>query len=178
MSTLTCSACQYENVVVTCGFCLQCGIDIEVDGTGGCGSPPTSKHPTAVQRVAEAVAQHSGSQPVDEGDSWAVRVSLSNGRQQVAHFESANGSPTDEVSFFSICGPAIERNALPLMIWNERLEDGYFAARTIHGKRMYVLKSRNTYSKYDTLSIVSAVQSLVQLADTVEAKISAGADVF
>ena len=29
MSVLICPECQYVNVVVSCGFCLQCGIDLD-----------------------------------------------------------------------------------------------------------------------------------------------------
>ena len=176
MNSLVCPHCQYENVVVTCGFCLQCGIDLDVEDTGI--SESLSQNANRIkppaQTLAEAVSEQLSGTLVADADTWAVRISLAGDRNQVVHF--ADDPANKLVVIFSICGPAVERNAFPLITWNGQLEDCYFAARDIHGKKLFVLTGRERLDGTATAAAILLAHRLGKLADSVEAKISAGAD--
>jgi hypothetical protein len=176
MNSLICPHCQYENVVVTCGFCLQCGIDLDVS-ENGFAAPRAADKPTesSAQLLAQAVANQLQGTAVATDEAWAVRLPLKTGRHQVVHF-SANPQDENMVSVFSLCGPVVERNALPLITWNGQLEDSFFAARNIDGKMMFVLTCRALLSGSNTDGAIAMAGKLGNLADSVEAKISAGAD--
>ena len=176
MNSLICPHCQYENVVVTCGFCLQCGIDLDTSDTAVKGTPAANgATESPAQYLAHAVSNQLQGTIVETEESWAVRLQLKNGRHQVVHF-AANSSDENLICIFSICGPAVERNALPLITWNGQLDDAFFAARNIDGKMMFVLTSRELLSSQNTVAATSVAGRLGNLADSVEAKISAGAD--
>lgn len=175
MNSLICPHCQYENVVVTCGFCVQCGVDLDLNDVHGDATPTTSSSASSAQTLAQAVAAQLQGTAVATDESWAVRLQLQSGRHQVVHF-TEHSQDEQTISVYSICGPAVERNALPLITWNGQLDDSFFAARNIDGKMMFVLTSRDLLSGWDTNSAVAIAGRLGKLADSVEAKISAGAD--
>ncbi len=175
MSSLICPHCQYENVVVTCGFCLQCGFDVVVTEDGASESVERSQSPDRI--LADAVAAKFNTVAVETADSQAVRIALSDDRAQVVHFQT-DDQDNSCVAIFSICGPAAERNALPLLTWNSRLTDSFFSSRKIDGQAMFVLESRQRFNQFETMNATTAATHLGQLADSVEAKISAGADQY
>lgn len=176
MSVLICPACQYENVVVSCGFCLQCGIDLDGRQLSPQTVQPEAAAPNAetdcVAALAAALAEQLSATVVDAKGTWAVRLATTDGRHQVVHLVPGEQATT----LLSICGPAIEQNAMPLLVWNSQLRQTSFAARKINGRMMFVATSHHVPDAADLAATVAAVQSLAQLADRVEAKISAGAD--
>ena len=121
---------------------------------------------------AAAIAERLAGTVVDGNDSWAIRLATTDSRYQVVHLIQGELG----VTLLSICGPASEQNAMPLLVWNSQLDGASFAARKINGRMMFVVASHHLPDPADLDSTIAAVQSLAQLADRVEAKISAGAD--
>jgi hypothetical protein len=215
--TLRCPRCEYENIVLTCGFCIQCGNDLShllpqvetLSATVGTDSSKlaysnnvtaASSHAAASSAIGSTLVDiDSGSAaavvPLDQliqdaakllgtparetGSGWKMTLPTTKSRQQTVHVLRGNQDQAAElVSFLSICGEATTANAMRLLEWNGRLTGCAFAARTIGGKRMFVLTANWPTHVLDVGLIADTLRKIAGRADQVEAKLSSGPDKF
>ena len=127
---LICPHCQYENIVLTCGFCLQCGEDVSAAplipqlraeaSTPGCsaaGFEDTTLSQLITQAAAKLKASHT---EIDRG--WRLTIRVGGGRKQTVHvLRGGEDEGLELVAFLSLCGPARPDLAMKLLEWNSRL---------------------------------------------------------
>ncbi len=163
--TLVCPHCKYENIVLTCGFCLQCGEDLSDVAPDlkplSSSSSPSYLDSSASARVmstarslsrliVEAAATLDAS--CTESDrGWRLTINVDNGRKQTVHVLQGETKESSEqiVAFLSMCGPASSDLAMTLLEWNARLTNCAFAIRTINGEKMTVLTANLPVSLLD-----------------------------
>lgn len=183
MSTLVCPKCQYENIVLTCGFCLQCGNDLsdhDTNDSTDATSPSVHADEPQPKDLAVRLQQALGTlgAPLEESQNgWTAQLTTTDERRQRIHImetTSEDGAPL--VSFLSICGPAEARNATALLECNARLKTCAFAIRKINGESMFVVTANYPVSALEPDEIARTINEIAIYADRVEAQVGAGAD--
>ena len=179
--TLKCPRCEYENIVLTCGFCLQCGQDMTTEeirmATTATDNPSTHVAQTGAPAFDELVqsAAKDIDAPCEKTKSgWKLTLELAENRQQSVYVMESDTPGI--VSFLSICGSASEANAMALLDWNGRLTECAFAIRKIAGNKMFVLTSNWPLVALDVATTVRRIQIVAERADRVEAKLGQGVD--
>lgn len=134
---------------------------------------PVAVDPKAVVR---SVAQAAGYTVEESGDSWQITVPLQPLRKQriVADFSQKDPSGNPIVAFWSICGPAVETNAMSLLRYNTTMLHGAFAVREIEGAPKIVLQANLVAETLDPLSVSRIVSALAWQADKVEQRLVGG----
>ena len=179
--TLRCPRCDYENIVLTCGFCLQCGQDMSESEIQQAMAPTSISYPTelnamSVEELVRRAAEEIGTPCEEIKSGWKLTLDLAGGRQQTVYVMQSDAP--DVVSFLSICGAASDANAMALLDWNGQLTECAFAARRISGKKMFVLTSNWPVVALDVPQTIRRIQLVAERADRVEAKLGQGADRF
>jgi membrane protease subunit (stomatin/prohibitin family) len=148
-------------------------------GAGGSGrmdfadlAPVTTDPKSMVRSVATAA----GHQVEESGDSLQITMKLSELRKQVVHAELGRSDKEGHamVTFWSICGPANERNAMTLLRYNTQMLHGAFAVRNVAGAEMVVLQSNHLAETLDPLEISRVLSAIAWQADQVEQKLAGG----
>lgn len=183
--TLTCPHCGYENIVLTCGFCLQCGEDISApslaDDDAHCPDPSDGARDEG--RLAQLITQAStrlaaSCRATDRG--WKLSIPVSSGRKQTVHVLRGDEAESDEsvalVAFLSVCGPVREDLAVRLLEWNSRLVQCAFAIRTIQGQKMIVIGANQPVDTLMLPQVIEALTTIADRGDAVENRIGEGVD--
>jgi membrane protease subunit (stomatin/prohibitin family) len=135
---------------------------------------PAVSDPRALVR---ATAQSAGYTVVESGDAWKVTVPIGALRKQVVEIQF--GQKDEEghavVTYWSACGPAVEKNAMTLLRYNTGMLHGAFAVREIDGSEMVVLQANQLAETLDALEIGRVLSAIAWQADKVEQKLT-GAD--
>lgn len=126
--------------------------------------------------VVRAVLQTSGYQATEAGEQWQVVIPVGSTRKQKVFVEFAEKDREGHalVRFWSVCGPADEKNAMALLRYNASLPHGAFAIQAISGTQVVVLQANHLAATLNALVVSQALTALAWQADTVEQKLSGG----
>lgn len=131
--------------------------------------------PTAVdpKGIVRSVAQAAGYTLQESGDAWQITIPLQPLRKQriFVDFSQKDRSGTPIVAFWSICGPAAERNAMSLLRYNTTMLHGAFAVREVERAPKIVLQANQLADTLDPLSVSRLLAALAWQADKVEQKL-------
>ena len=128
------------------------------------------------KQVVRSVAQAAGHGIDESGEPWQITIAVDSLRKQKVYVEFA---PTDAggqamITFWSICGPASQQNALALLRYNTQIAHGAFAVKTIHGVDMVVLQSNQAAATIDPLAVSRVLSAIAWQADKAEQKLTGG----
>ena len=118
---IACSSCGYENVVVGCGFCLQCGTEFPVGAAIECepiAPEPQLAQNQSVETIARVVA------PADE----ALVATATEANSQCVGFLDHNDPKNitlEEVNFDPIV-PAGGKEAIESAVLPEQEDDSFY----------------------------------------------------
>ena len=182
--TLVCNRCGYENIILTCGFCIQCGGSMTTEAADASGPGHTAAKTTAeaarapsatpLADLARQITQALDTKGIHVSameNGWLATVDLTKGRQQKVYLlPSEDQLGNSMLAFTSLCGTASASNALKLLEWNSRLFDCAFAARTVNGNKLFVLTANRPLIALDEDSILQTVRQIAVRADHVESR--------
>ncbi|HVP10579.1 MAG TPA: zinc-ribbon domain-containing protein [Phycisphaerae bacterium] len=183
-----CPNCQCENPVGA-PFCMRCGTllaclalpDADLSDTGIIEPEPAAvdARPTT-EELLKRVVTEAGFEHHKTRAGYRVTVPLTEGRHQHVHvmFNGHDDDGHDVISFLSICGPADERQAMPLLRFNGKLTYAAFAVRVIGGKDHIVVTANQPAATADPAEIRKFLVAVAKHADAVEKKIGKGQDVY
>jgi len=105
-----------------------------------------------------------------------VTVPLGSLRKQIV---SVQFGETDQdghaiVTYWSICGPALEKNAMSLLRYNTKMVHGAFCVRKIDAADMVVLQANQMAETMDPLEVSRVLSAVAWQADKVEQKLVGG----
>lgn len=128
------------------------------------------------RQLVRNVIQSAGWQLTDAGDVWSVVVPIGSLRQQTVHidFTIKDEEGHDVIGYWSICGPASERNAMALLRYNTKMVHGAFAVKTTPSGEMIVVQGNQLASTADPLEVTRAITAIAWQADKVEQKLGGG----
>jgi hypothetical protein len=135
-------------------------------------APVTTDPKSMVRSVVTAAAY----KLEEAGDSWHITIPIDTLRKQRVTVEFGG---TDEaghpiVAYWSICGPALEKNAMALLRYNTKMLHGAFAARQVEGTEMVVLQANQLAETLDPLEVSRVLSAIAWQADKVEQKLVGG----
>ena len=188
--TLICSNCSYENVVVSCGFCLQCGYDTKNGNRSSAAEasaqadpplPTAAELPPATdlseRRVTGVVAedpaaalQHLLCQLSEREEfswkemegGWCVEVVVNQRRRQQVLLTIDRRRAT--LRLLSPCGPDREELAQRLLETNSRLPFGAFATSVLGTQRITVVTETVPSAQLECLSFQQMLTSIATTA--------------
>ncbi|MBN2291601.1 MAG: SPFH domain-containing protein, partial [Pirellulales bacterium] len=134
---------------------------------------PVSVDPKAMVR---AVIEAANYQLQETADTWQVTVPLGTLRKQIVtiQFGETDQDGQSIVTYWSICGPALDKNALSLLRYNAKIVHGAFSVRTIDGVEMVVLQANQMAETMSPLEISRVLSAVAWQADKVEQKLVGG----
>jgi hypothetical protein len=134
---------------------------------------PATTDPRATVR---SVIQAAGYALVESGDSWQVTVPIGSLRKQkvTIQFGKTDQEGNAIVTYCSICGPALERNAMSLLRYNTEMLHGAFAVVKHDGTDVVVLQANHAASTLDPLEVSRTLSAIAWQADQVEQKLGGG----
>lgn len=132
-------------------------------------SPVTTDPKSMVRSVAAAA----GYTIAEAGQSLAITVPIGSLRKQLVtvEFGKADESGHSMVNYWSICGPATEKNAMALLRHNTEMVHGAFAAKNIGGTEMIVIQANQLAETIDPLEVSRVLSAVAWQADQVEQKL-------
>jgi hypothetical protein len=109
-------------------------------------------------------------------EPWQITVKIDSLRKQKVHVDFAQKDSSGQavVGFWSVCGPAVERNAMSLLRYNTGLVNGAFSIRSVNGVEMVVLQANQMADLLDALAVTRIIAALAWQADKVEQKLTGG----
>lgn len=112
----------------------------------------------------------------ESGDAMQITVPLGQLRKQMVNvdFVTEADNTGKVVRFWSVCGPATEKNAIPLLRYNARLVYGAFGFRKIQGQDMVVLQATLPAETLVAVDVARVVPAIAWQADRVEEKLTGG----
>jgi len=134
---------------------------------------PVTKDPKS---MVGSVAEAAGYQVSSEGDALSVTVPLQALRKQkvTVEFDKRDDSGHPIAAFWSICGPASEKNAMSLLRYNTQMLHGAFAVKAVGGIEMIVLQANLMAETLDPLEVSRVLSAIAWQADKVEQKLVGG----
>ena len=133
-------------------------------------APVTADPKAMVRSVATA-----GGYALDESaDAWRITVPIGPLRKQAVTVEFGHSDEEGHamVAFWSVCGPAVEKNATALLRYNAGMLHGAFAVRNVQGADKVVLQSNHLAETLDPLEVSRALSAIAWQADKVEQKLT------
>jgi len=131
---------------------------------------PVTADPKAMVRQVASAAGYA----IDEsGDTLLVTVPLGALRKQLVRVEFGRNDDSGHavVNYWSICGPAVEKNAMALLRYNTTMLHGAFAVRTLDGRELAVIQTNQLAETLDPLEISRVLAAIAWQADRVEQKL-------
>lgn len=130
--------------------------------------------PAEILGMISEFATKSGYSVEEVDGKLKIAVPVGDLRRQIVWCSLAQAKATEEyvVRFWSVCGPASEKNAATLLRMNSRLAIGAFAFEKVDGQELIILHTSMpapTLTLYDVARILPA---LAWQADRVEEKLS------
>ncbi len=134
---------------------------------------PVTTDPKAMIRSVATAADY---KIVESGDAWQITVPVGSLRKQSIHVEFGRGDEAGHaiVNYWSICGPAVDRNAMKLLEYNTKMLHGAFAVRQVNGSRLVVIQVNQLAETLDPLDISRVLSAIAWQADKVEQKLGGG----
>ena len=126
--------------------------------------------------VVRAVIQTGGYAVTESGEQWQVVIPVSTTRKQKVYVEFAEKDQEGHaiVRFWSVCGPADEKNAMALLRYNASMPHGAFAIQEISGTQVVVLQANHLAATLNALVVSQALTAIAWQADSVEQKLVGG----
>jgi Ni,Fe-hydrogenase III component G len=125
------------------------------------------------------MASQSGYQVEETTNALKLTIPLGNLRKQVVwcrHEQSQDGGQR-LVRFWSVCGPASEKNAATLLRHNAQLALGAFAFQKLGDQEFIVIQTSVPADSLTLVDVARIIPALAWQADRFEEKLS-GEDVF
>ena len=131
---------------------------------------PTTKDPKAMVRN---VAEGGGYQIAESGGTLQITIPTGSLRKQVVYVEFGKSDESGHgvVTFWSICGPAVDKHAMTLLRYNLKMLHGAFAVRDVNGQSVVVLQANQMADTLDPLEVSRALSAIAWQADKVEQKL-------
>ncbi|MHC4400237.1 MAG: SPFH domain-containing protein [Planctomycetota bacterium] len=132
---------------------------------------PVTKDPKSmVRNVAEA----GGYKIAESGDSLEITVAVGSLRKQVVYvdFGKSDDAGHDVVTYWSICGPAMDKHATTLLRYNTKMLHGAFAVKDVNGSPTVVLQANQLAQTLDPLEVSRVLSAIAWQADKVEQKLT------
>ncbi len=125
-----------------------------------------------------SVARAAGYEVAESPDHCELVVPVSSLRKQKVHvdFTRSDREGHAMVSFWSICGPAAEKNAMALLRYNATMLHGAFAVKAVDGGQAVVLQANQLAETLDPLEVTRVLAAIAWQADRVEQKLGGGDD--
>ena len=132
--------------------------------------------PADPKAMIRSVASAAGYSVVESGDTCQITVPVGALRKQTVsvEFGSTDKSATPMITCWSICGPAVAKNALSLLRYNSTMLHGAFAVKKINGAEMVVIQANQLAETLDPLEISRVLSAIAWQADKVEQKLVGG----
>ncbi|MDA1056072.1 MAG: protein kinase, partial [Planctomycetota bacterium] len=110
----------------------------------------------------------------EQGERFAVRIALRNGRQQTVHVEIGHDAETGEsiVRAFSICGRAADHYYERALKLNATISHGSVAIQSIDGEPHFVMVNAYPRATCDPEEIRKSVLEIARHSDEVESLLS------
>ena len=135
---------------------------------------PTVRDPKALVR---SVAQSSGWQVQEGGDTWQVVVPIGALRKQsvTVNFAARDTEGHAVIAYSSVCGPASPQNAMLLLKFNQQMVHGAFAVQATPSGDVVVVQANQLVETADPFAVNRIVSAVAWQADKAEEKMT-GAD--
>jgi membrane protease subunit (stomatin/prohibitin family) len=126
--------------------------------------------------VVRSVVQAAGYELSESGERWQVVVPVGATRKQKVSVEFGQADEQGHaiVRFWSVCGPALEKNAMALLRYNATIPQGAFAIQTLEGAQVLVLQANHLTDTLDALAVSRTLSAIAWQADAVEQKLGSG----
>ena len=133
---------------------------------------------TDPRNVVRAVAQSSGWQLAESGDTWTIGIPIGSLRKQTVTVvfgdKDAEGQPI--VRYSSTCGPCTPPNAMALLKYNNQMVHGAFAVQNTGSGDIVVVQASQLADTVAPLDVTRIVTAIAWQADKVEEKLLGGGD--
>lgn len=128
------------------------------------------------KQLVRAVAQSSGWQLQESGDSFHITVPIGTLRKQVVNvaFGGKDSEGHTIVAYSSICGPSSEQNAMLLLRYNQQMVHGAFAVQSTPAGEMVVMQANQLADTATPLEVSRVISAIAWQADKVEEKLTGG----
>ena len=135
-------------------------------------APVTTDPKAMVRNVAEAA----GYKVAEAGEAVQITVPVGPLRKQVVtvEFTRSDREGHTMVSYWSVCGPVTEKNAMTLLRYNNQMLHGAFAVRKVDGTERVVLQANQMAETIDPLEISRVLAAVAWQADQVEQQLVGG----
>ena len=135
-------------------------------------APVTTDPRSMVRGVAEAAGYKIGG----SGDTIRITVPIGSLRKQLVTVEFGRSDKSGHamVSYWSICGPVSEKNAMSLLRYNTQILHGAFAAKNVGGAEVVVIQANQLAETLDPLEVSRVLSAVAWQADQVEQKLLGG----
>ncbi|MHC4177629.1 MAG: SPFH domain-containing protein [Planctomycetota bacterium] len=135
-------------------------------------APVTTDPKSMVRGVAEAA----GYKIAETGNTMQITVPIGSLRKQLVtvDFGQTDRSGHSMVGYWSICGPASEKNAMSLLRYNTQILHGAFAAKDVGGAEVVVIQANQLAETLDPLEVSRVLSAVAWQADQVEQKLLGG----
>lgn len=116
------------------------------------------------------IASSSGWKVEESGDQWKVTVPVGTLRKQIVNvdFAAQDDAGHKLVSFWSSCGHLNPQHALMLLRYNAQLIHGAFAAQSVDGADVLVIRGNLIADTADVLELTRTVTAIAWQADQFE----------
>jgi hypothetical protein len=183
---IACARCTHANAP-TSRFCDGCGLplgsaradaEVGVDVLGPYEPPEPADPDTG--RVVRELVQRSGLDATPFGHGWRVVVPLRLDRRQAVYVAPAGSDPEGRaiVALVSVCGPANDRDARPLLKLNARAVEGHFAIKVLRGEEYFVVHHNLAAELAPLLDAAGLIRRIAETADGLEDRLSRGRDLY
>ena len=128
------------------------------------------------KQVVRSVAQAAGHTIDESTEPWQITIAVDTLRKQKVYVEfgAPDASGQAMVTYWSICGPVSQQNAVALLRYNTQIAHGAFAIKTIHGVDMVVLQSNQAAGTLDPMAVSRVLSAIAWQADKAEQKLTGG----
>ncbi|MEA1950413.1 MAG: SPFH domain-containing protein [Planctomycetota bacterium] len=126
--------------------------------------------------MVRSVIEAAGYSLQETGDTWQVTVPLNGLRKQVVTIQFGETDQDGQaiVTYWSICGPALDKNAMSLLRYNAKIVHGAFSVRQIDAAEMVVLQANQMAETMSPLEVSRVLSAVAWQADKVEQKLVGG----
>jgi len=134
---------------------------------------PATKDPKAMIR---SVAEGGAYKIAESGGALQITIPVGSLRKQVVNVEFGKSDEAghDVVTYWSICGPAVDKHAMTLLRYNTKMLHGAFAVRDVGGQSVVVLQANQMAETLDPLEVSRVLSAIAWQADKVEQKLTGG----
>lgn len=128
------------------------------------------------KQIVRSVAQSNGWSVTESGEAWQVVVPIGSLRKQTVHVNFAGQDVEGHtlIGYSSVCGPALEKNALQLLKYNLQMVHGAFAIQGTQAGEMVVIQANQLADTCDALEVTRLISAVAWQADKVEEQLAGG----